>query len=154
MKVVTYLSSFLQLCCGEGGTLQTNIMVCVENACSVWTTLGFPQLTATCAFQVYTAQAPGCSAGHCPKWALRFVYFPGLSHSGSGSQVLCKGTDSVGCAFCAFPRSEQFKQPSAWRAHCPRWAVHLNHLPSTNHSVSRMHHESTIPGVSCVSLGS
>ena len=31
---------------------------------------------------------------HCPKWALRFVHFSGLSHS--GSQVLCKGTDPDG----------------------------------------------------------
>ena len=131
------------MCCGEGGTLQTNIVVYVESACSVWTTLGFLQLTVTCAFQVYTAQAPGCSAGYCPKWALHFVHFPGLSHSGSGSQVLCKGTDSDGCAFCAFPRSEQVRQPSAWRAYCPRWAVHLNHLPSINHLVSWVHHEST-----------
>ena len=62
-----------------------------------------------CAFQVYTAQAPGCSAGHSRKQTLCFMHFPGLSCSGSDSQVLCKGSDSVGCAFCAFCSSEQLR---------------------------------------------
>ena len=44
-------------------------LACVGSAHSVWATLGLPQLTAVCAFWVYTARAPGCSAGHCPKWA-------------------------------------------------------------------------------------
>jgi len=42
--------------------------------------------------------------GHCLKWPLHFVNFPGLSHS--GSPVLHKGTDPVGCEFCALPRSK------------------------------------------------
>ena len=49
------------------------------SAYSVWTILSLPQLTAACAFSVYTAQAPGCSSG-----------------------VLFK----VGPAFCALPRSK------------------------------------------------
>ena len=44
----------------------------------------------------------------------------------------------VGHVFFALPRSEQLRQPSAWQVHCPRWAVHLNHLPSPNHLVSRV----------------
>ena len=32
------------------------------------------------------------------------VHFPGLSHSGSGSQVLPKDTDLVGPWFCVLPR--------------------------------------------------
>ena len=43
------------------------------------------------------------------RWALGCVHFPGLSHSGSGSQVLHKGTDWVGPAFCARPRSKQLR---------------------------------------------
>ena len=78
-------------------------LACVRSACSVQTTLGLPQLTAACAFPVYTAQAPGCSARHCPKWTLCFMYFPGLSCSGSGSRVLCKGTDLLGMCFVPFP---------------------------------------------------
>ena len=50
---------------------------------------------------------------NCLKWALGCMHFPGLSHSGSGSQVLHKGTNLVGPVFCALPRSEQFRQPGA-----------------------------------------
>ena len=52
--------------------------------------------------------------GNCLKRALGCVHFPGLSHSCSGSQVLHKGTASVGCAFYALPRSEQLRRPGAW----------------------------------------
>ena len=47
--------------------------------------------------------------GNCLRWALGCVRFPGLSHSGSGSRVLRKGTDSVGPAFYALPGSEQLR---------------------------------------------
>ena len=47
--------------------------------------------------------------GNCPKQALGFVHFPGLSCSGSGSQALHKGTDLVGHAFFALPMSEQLR---------------------------------------------
>ena len=101
--MVTYLGSLVQLCCGGGRkTAGRYCGVCGECSQCIGHT-GFALLTAACAFQVYTAQAPGCSAEHCPKWALCFVFFAGLSLSGPGSWVLCKGTDSVGCAFCAFP---------------------------------------------------
>ena len=48
---------------------------------------------------------PHCSGFRllCREWALGCVHFPGLSRSGSGSQVLHKGADSVGSVFCAFP---------------------------------------------------
>jgi len=78
---------------------------------------------------------------------------PGLSCSDSGSRVLCKGTDSVGHAFCALPRSEQFRRSGSWWVHLPRWTVHLNHLPGPRCSVSWVCHESTISGVPCVSSG-
>ena len=32
----------------------------------------------------------------------------------SGSQVLHKGTDLAGPAFCALPRSDQLRRPGAW----------------------------------------
>ena len=79
----------------------------------------------------------GALQGHCPKWVLCFVHFPSLSHSGSGSQVLHKGTDLVGHAFCALPTSKQLRQPAAWQVHCPRWTMCLN-LPSPHHLVSRV----------------
>ena len=59
--MVTYLSSLVQLCGREGGTLQTNIAaVCVE--CSQCM-----DHKAVCASWVYTAQAPGCSAKALPE---------------------------------------------------------------------------------------
>ena len=67
MNVVTYLASLVQSCCGEGGTLQTNITgVCGEcSQCLSHT--GFAPAHGLCAFPVYTAQSPGCSAGELPK---------------------------------------------------------------------------------------
>ena len=65
--------------------------------------------------------------GNCPKQTLCFVHLTELSCSGSGSWVLHKGTDLAGREFCALPRSEHLSQPGAWRAHSPRWTVHLNH---------------------------
>ena len=51
----------------------------------------------------------------CLRPALGCMHFPGPRRSGSGTQVLHKGTDSVGPAFCALPRSEQLRRPGAWR---------------------------------------
>ena len=51
-------------------------LVGVGSAHSVWTTLGLPQLTVACAFQVYTAQAPGCSAGVLSKMDPAFRALP------------------------------------------------------------------------------
>ena len=57
----------------------------------------------------YTAQALGCSAGNHPWPALGFLHLLGPSHSGSGTRVVLRGTDLVGPAFCALPRSEQLR---------------------------------------------
>ena len=73
--MVTCLGSLVQLCCGEGGTLQTNI----TGVCEEWLAVYGPhwaQLTAFCAFLVYTAQAPGCSAGVLPKAGHAFCALP------------------------------------------------------------------------------
>ena len=116
--MVIYLGSLVQLCCREGGTLQTNIIgVCGECSQCLGHT-GFAPAHGMCAFPVYTAQAPGCSAGvlskvgpglcalprskplrfessgttqrHRLQLGLSFVPFPGPSSS--GSQVLGKRT--------------------------------------------------------------
>ena len=62
-----------------------------------------------CALHSHTAQAVECSAGNHSRPALGCTHLPGLSHSGSGTQVVLRGTDSVGTAFCALPRSEQLR---------------------------------------------
>ena len=59
--------------------------------------------SCTCAFSVYTAQAPGCSVGNYPKQALGFVHFPGLSCSDSSSQVLHKAKTWLDMRFVPFP---------------------------------------------------
>ena len=70
---------------------------------------GFASAHGMCAFPVYTAQALGCSAGNCLRWALGCMHFPGLSCLDSGSRVLHKGADLVGPAFCTLPRSKQLR---------------------------------------------
>ena len=152
--MVTYLGSLVQLCCGEGGTMQTNIIgMCLECSQCLGHT-GFTPAHGVCAFPVFTAQAPGSSAGVLSKAGLGFVHFPDLSCSGSGSWVFHKGTELVGDAFCALPRSEQLRQPGAWRAHCPRWSVCLiMQRPGPSCLVSWVHQESTVSGVPCVSSG-
>ena len=58
-----FLSSLVESCCGEGGTLQTNNTgVCLH--CLSHT--GFAPAHGVCASPVYTAQASGCSAGSRP----------------------------------------------------------------------------------------
>ena len=83
--------------------MQTNITgVCGECTLCLGHT-GFAPAHGMCAFMVYTAQAPGCSARNCLRLALGCVHFPGLSRSGSGTQILHKGADLVGPAFSALP---------------------------------------------------
>ena len=65
--MVTYLGSLVQLCCREGGTLQTNIIgMCWECSQCLGHT-GFTPAHGVCAFPVFTAQAPGYSAGKLSK---------------------------------------------------------------------------------------
>ena len=61
------------------------------------------------ALPAQTAQALGCSTRNHPRPALGCMHLPGLSHSGSGTRVVLRGADSVGPAFCAFPKSEQLR---------------------------------------------
>ena len=70
------------------------------------------------------------------KRALGCVYFPGLSRSGSGSQVLRKGTDLVGPAFCAFPGPSSSGDQVLGKHTLPRWVVCLitSPFPATQFS--------------------
>ena len=123
--MVTYLGSLVQLCCGEGGTLQTNITgMCGECSQCLGHT-GFAPAHGVYAFLICSAQAPGCSARNYLRRALGCVHFPGLSLSGSGSQVLHKGAELVGPAFCALPRSQQLRRQVLGECTLLRWAVCL-----------------------------
>ena len=64
---------------------------------------------SVCAVPAHTAQALGCSPGNHLRPALGCMPLPGLSRSGSCTQVVLRGADSVGPAFCAFPRSEELR---------------------------------------------
>ena len=104
-------------------------LVCVGSVCGecshVWATLDLPTLTVCVLSQSTLLRLHVALQGNCLRWALCCMHFQGLSHSGSGSWVLHKGTDSVGPVFCALPRSEQLWWLGTWRVHSPRWTVHL-----------------------------
>ena len=101
--MATFLGLLVQSCCGEGGTLQTNITVLCRECPQCLGHTGFAPAHGVCAFPVYTAQALGCSAGSCLRQALGCMHFPGLNCSGSGSRVLHKGW--LGLRFVPFPGS-------------------------------------------------
>ena len=122
-------------------------LVCVGSACSVWAILSLPALTACVLSQSTMLRLQVALQGNCLKQALGCMHFPGLSCSGSGSWVFHKGTELVGDAFCALPRSEQLRQPGAWQAHSPQVGSASYHLPGPGHSGS------TVSGVPCVSSG-
>ena len=65
--MVTYLGSRVQSCCGEEGTLQTNVTGMCGECLQCLGHTGFASAHGMCAFPVYTAQAPGCSAGELSK---------------------------------------------------------------------------------------
>ena len=126
-------------------------LVCVGSAHSVSATLGLPLLTACVLSQSTLLRLQVALQGNCLKWALGCVHFPGLSCWGSGSWVLHKGTDSVGPAFCALPRSEELRWPGAWQAHSPQAGDVSYRLPCPSCSVSWVRSRCTISGVPCVS---
>ena len=100
----TFLGSLFQSHCGEGGTLQTNDTgVCSQ--CLSHTGPG--PLT------VHTAQALRCSAGNRPRPALGCMHLPGLSRSGSGTQVVPRGADWLDLRFVPFPGPSS---SGVWRA--------------------------------------
>ena len=128
-KVVTYLSSLVQLCCGEGVALQTNITgVCGECSQCLGHT-GFAPAHNVCAFPVYTAQAPGCSVGKLSKAGFGLCALP-------RSKLLrfrFSGTPQRHRLWwaCNLSPSQIRAAPATrcWWVHSPRWSVHLNHLP-------------------------
>ena len=81
-------------------------------------------------------RAPAPAGGHYWPMPLQET----LRHS-SGS------VSGLRMCFCVLPRSEQLRWPGAWRVHCHRWAMHLNHLLGLSCSVSLVPRESTISGV-------
>ena len=152
-KGVTYLGSLIQLCCGEGGTLQTNI-------------------TGMCRECSQCMDHTGFASAH------RGVCFPGLQHS--GSRLLCRVTVQTGPGLCSLPMCKllRFSFSSTPQKHrlgsaCLWYPSQVQeaqatrclvstllqvcgvsyHLPSPSLSVSWVHHKSAVSGVPCVSSG-
>ena len=96
----TYLGSLVQLYCGEGGILQTNITGVCEKCLQCLGHTGFIPAHGVCAFLLYTAQAPGCSAGELSR---------------------------VGPGLCEFPRSKplRFRFLGTSQRHRISWACTL-----------------------------
>ena len=94
---------------GRGEHCKHESLACVGSARSVWATPGLLPLTACVLSQSTLLRLQVALQMNCLKRALGCVHFPGLSRSGSGSQVFHKGTDSVGPAFCTLPRPEQLR---------------------------------------------
>ena len=88
-----FLGSLVQSRCGEGGTLQTNNTgvrsQCLSHTASV-------PAHGACSLPAHTAQALGYSAGNHLRPALGCLHLPGLSRSGSSTQVVLRGVDSAG----------------------------------------------------------
>ena len=82
---------------GRKGCCKQIILACAR---SVSVTLGLPPLPA------HTAQALGCSTGNRLRPALGYMHLPGLSCSGSGTQVVLSSADSFGPTLCALPSFE------------------------------------------------
>ena len=83
-----------------------------------------------CSLPARTARALGCSAGNNPRPALGCMHLPGPSRSGSGTQVVLRGADSVGPAFLC-----PSQVPAAQVMRCLASVVTATyHLPATRFS--------------------
>ena len=76
--MVTYLGSLVQLCSGEGGILQINITGMCEECLQCVDHSGVAPAHSVYALLVYTAEAPGCSAGELSKVGTGFHVLPRL----------------------------------------------------------------------------
>ena len=96
--MVTYLGSLVQLCCEEGGTLQTSI----------------PGMCGECSQRMdHTGFAPAQGS----------VCFPGLHCS--GSRLLCRALFKAGPAFRVLPRSKLLRFSDTPQGYRLGWACVL-----------------------------
>ena len=119
---------------------------CVESTHSPGVCVLLPPLSQLLGFL-------GVQQEHHPKWGLRFMHFPGLSHSGSASRVIHKGTDSAVHVFCALPRSKQLSRAGAWQEPFPQVGIVSYHLHGPSPSISWVCSRHAFSVVACVSSG-
>ena len=117
---------------GREGHCKQILLVCVGSACSVWTTLSLPQLKVACASQVYTAQAPGCSARALSEVGPTFHTFP----RSKSVRFLCTLQGHRHRLVCILhPSQVRAIQVTRCLVRALSWGtVHLNHLPGPSHS--------------------
>ena len=129
MKVVTYLGSLVQFCCGKGGTLQANI-------------------TGMCGECLQCMDHTGFAPVHSS------MCFLGLNCS--GSRVLCRALSKAGPAFCALPRSKplRFRFSGTPQGHRLSWACFFVPLPGPSSSVNPVLGEHTVPVGLCILITS
>ena len=128
-------------------------LACVGSAHSVWATPGLPPLMACVLSRSAPLRLQVALQGNYLKCALGRVHFAGLSHSGSGSRVLHKGTDSVDPASCSLPRSKQLSDQVLGEHTLPRWAVCLITSPVSAAPFPGCAVGDAFSGVPCVSSG-
>ena len=126
-------------------------LVCVGSAHSVWATLGLPLLMACLLSWSTLLRLQVALQGNCLKQALGCMYFPGLSHSSSGSHIFHKGTDA--CIFLPFSGSSSLGDQVLDKCTLPRWGGASYHCPRPSLSISWVLSGSTVSGVLCVSSG-
>ena len=119
--MVTYLDSHVQLCCGEGGTLQTN----TAGMCGEWSH-----------WMDYSGFAT-VQGG---------VYFPGPQALECSARALSQ----VGPALCALPRYKSFRFLGASQGNRPRWTVHFVNFPGLSNSGDWVLEEHIVPGGTCI----
>ena len=125
-------------------------LVYVGSARSVWATLGLPPFTACVLSQSILLRLQVALQENCLKQVLGCVYFPGLRHSGSGSRVLHKGTDSVRPAFLCPSQVQAAQATRGLASALSQVCDESYHLPGPSCLVSRVHSKSTVSGVLCV----
>ena len=125
--MVTYLGSLVQLCCGEGGTLQTNITAMCGECSQCMDHTGFAP-----------AQGSVCFLGlHC-----------------SGSRVLCRGTVQNSPVFYALPRSKLLRLLGTLQGHRLSLGMHFLPFPGLSSSGNQVLGKCTVPGGPCILITS
>ena len=121
---------------------------------SVWTILCLPQLTVVCAFPVYNAQAPGCSARDLSEAGPGFHALPRSKLHRFRFRVLHKGTNGLSWACVLCPSQVQAAQATRCLVSALSQVGCASESPPLSQPLSfPVHRKSTISGVPCVSSG-